>query len=105
MKAPRITPETVRVLEKFVERPGSWQYGYELSRETGLKSGTLYPILMRLERHKLLDARWESAGNGVPPRHTYRLNATGMDLARAVAARSAQSERAGSVRQPTLERA
>jgi hypothetical protein len=36
------------VLERFIERPTDWRYGYELSRETGLNSATLYPILMRL---------------------------------------------------------
>jgi PadR family transcriptional regulator, regulatory protein PadR len=34
-------------------------YGYELSRETGLASGTLYPILMRLSEQKLLETDWE----------------------------------------------
>ena len=82
MKTPRISPETLRVLESFLERPTGWRYGYELSRETKLKSGTLYPILMRLEKHKLLEARWVSTQDGVPPRHTYRLTLGGLDLAR-----------------------
>ena len=82
MKTPRISAETLRVLERFIERPTDWRYGYELSRETGLKSGTLYPILMRLEKHRLLEARWVSTGEGVPPRHTYRLTPDGLELAR-----------------------
>ncbi len=83
MKTPRISPETLQVLEKFVERPTAWRYGYELSRETGLPSGTLYPILMRLEKHKLLVARWVVTEQGVPPRHTYKLTPDGLELARA----------------------
>ncbi len=83
MKIPRISPETLLVLERFVERPTDWRYGYELSRETGLKSGTLYPILMRLEKHSLLEARWVATEDGVPPRHTYRLTPNGLELARA----------------------
>jgi PadR family transcriptional regulator PadR len=71
------------LLERFVERAAEWRYGYELSRETGLKSGTLYPILMRLEKHKLLEARWVATEDGVPPRHTYRLTPNGLELARA----------------------
>lgn len=82
MKTPRISVETLRVLERFVDRPTAWRYGYELSRETGLKSGTLYPILMRLEKHTLLEARWVNTEDGVPPRHTYRLTPNGLELAR-----------------------
>lgn len=82
MNAIRISQETLRVLEKFLLRPADWRYGYELSRETGLKSGTLYPILMRLEHHRLLEARWVLTGKGVPPRHTYRLTPNGLEFAR-----------------------
>ncbi len=82
MKPLRLSPETLRVLERFVERPADWRYGYELSRETGLKSGTLYPILMRLEKHGLLKARWVTTEDGVPPRHTYRLTPNGLEFAR-----------------------
>lgn len=96
MKPPRISTETLRVLENFVERPADWRYGYELSRETGLKSGTLYPLLMRLEKHGLLEARWETTENGVPPRHTYRLTPSGLELACAKLA----ERRPGWLRQP-----
>ena len=82
-KMPRLSTETLSVLHKFVERPTNWRYGYELSRETGLKSGTLYPILMRLEKYGLLEACWETTEDGVPPRHTYRLTSGGLELARA----------------------
>jgi DNA-binding PadR family transcriptional regulator len=82
MKTPRISPETLRLLQSFVARPLDWRYGYELSRQTGLKSGTLYPILMRLERYGLLEARWVATQDGVPPRHTYRLTSNGLELAR-----------------------
>lgn len=83
VKTPRMSPETLLVLERFLERVTDWRYGYELSRETGLKSGTLYPILMRLEKHSLLEARWETTQDGVPPRHTYRLTPNGLEWAQA----------------------
>ena len=83
MKIPRISPQTLLVLEHFIERPASWRYGYELSRETGLKSGTLYPILMRLAKFSLLETKWVTTEDGVPPRHTYRLTPKGAELARA----------------------
>jgi PadR family transcriptional regulator len=101
MKTPRMTPETQLLLERFIESPASWRYGYELSRETGLKSGTLYPILMRLKKYKLLEARWVTAGDGVPPRHTYRLTPSGLELARS---KLAELRPRWSLRQPTLSR-
>ncbi len=82
MKIPRLSRETRVVLERFLERPTEWRYGYELSRATGLKSGTLYPILMRLEKYTLLEAQWVTTEVGVPPRHTYRLTPNGLELAR-----------------------
>jgi DNA-binding IclR family transcriptional regulator len=51
----RLTPQTIQVLDAFLEDPREWRYGYDISRNTGLKSGTLYPILMRLAEYKLLD--------------------------------------------------
>ena len=99
MKIPRISPETLLLLERFVERPTDWRYGYELSRATGLKSGTLYPILMRLEKHSLLEARWVATEHGVPPRHTYRLTPNGLELART---KLAESGNKWLLRQPEL---
>lgn len=101
MKTVRISRETLLVLERFVTRPSDWRYGYELSRNTGLKSGTLYPILMRLERYKLLEARWVVTEDGVPPRHTYRLTASGLELARA---KLAEALPARLLQQPRLSR-
>ena len=101
MNTPRISPETLLVLQSFFVRPSDWRYGYELSRETKLKSGTLYPILMRLEKYGLLEARWVATQEGVPPRHTYRLTLNGLELARTQLA----EVRAGwLVQQPALSR-
>ena len=83
MKAPRLSPQTLLILECFLARPTAWRYGYDLSRETALKSGTLYPLLMRLAKYGLLETKWVATEDGVPPRHTYRLTAKGMELARA----------------------
>jgi len=99
MKTPRISPETLRVLQSFVARPVDWRYGYELSRQTGLKSGTLYPILMRLEKYGLLEASWVATQEGVPPRHTYRLTPNGLELART---QLAEARPRAMVRQPAL---
>ncbi len=78
----RRSPQTVLVLTAFLQSPGDWTYGYDISRSTGLKSGTLYPILMRLSKRKLLETRWETAEFGRPPRHMYRLTSRGLQYAR-----------------------
>ncbi len=78
----RLSPQTLRVLEAFLHSPADWKYGYDLSRNTGLKSGTLYPILMRLAERKLLETSWETADPGRPPRHLYRLTPDGLRFGR-----------------------
>lgn len=78
----RMSRQTVRLLEALLSPATSWHYGYDLSRGTGLKSGTLYPILMRLTERGWLEARWDSAEPGRPPRHLYRLTGAGVKAAR-----------------------
>jgi PadR family transcriptional regulator PadR len=79
----RLSPQTLLVLDAFLEQAEDWKYGYDLSRVTGLKSGTLYPILMRLAGHRLLETQWEASDPGKPPRHMYRFTPEGLRLARA----------------------
>ena len=78
----RRSPQTVLVLAEFLRGPEEWRYGYDISRGTGLKSGTLYPILMRLADRSLLETAWETVEAGRPPRHMYRLTADGLRYAR-----------------------
>src|ERR1051326_4372528 len=82
MKKPRMSDQTLLILEGFASDPASWRYGYELSQETGLKAGTLYPILMRLTKHSLLEAKWVTTEKGTPPRHMYRLTVKGLRFAK-----------------------
>lgn len=77
----RRSRQTMKVLLAFLEDPQGWKYGYDISRNTGLKSGTLYPILMRLADHHFLETSWEMAQAGRPPRHLYRLTETGFRYA------------------------
>jgi PadR family transcriptional regulator len=88
VRTPRLSPQTLLLLERFLDRPSAWRYGYELSRQTGLKSGTLYPILMRLAKCSLLETKWVMTEDGVPPRHTYRLTLKGIELVRATFTRA-----------------
>lgn len=58
-----------------------WRHGYDLMKETGLASGTLYPLLMRMTDQGLVEAEWrEPAQPGRPARHAYRLTAAGYAL-------------------------
>jgi len=78
----RLSPQTVLVLQEFLQAPQIWRYGYDISRNADLKSGTLYPILMRLAEHKLLETRWDVSESGKPPRHMYKLTLSGLRYAR-----------------------
>jgi PadR family transcriptional regulator, regulatory protein PadR len=67
----------------LADDPTAWRYGYDLCRQLRLKAGSVYPILIRLADRGLLDATWESdPPAGRPPRHLYRLSATGVATAR-----------------------
>jgi DNA-binding PadR family transcriptional regulator len=89
----RCSAQTLLLLGTLNEKPRQWQHGYELSKATGLKSGTLYPILMRLFDRGLLDAKWQGAAHpGRPPRHMYRLTARGVAYANGEIAACARFE-------------
>jgi len=76
------------LLAALLEARDRWSHGYELAALTGIKSGTLYPLLIRLEAQAYLEAEWQApVVSGRPPRHAYRLTAAGQRLARAEVAR------------------
>jgi PadR family transcriptional regulator PadR len=73
------------VLQALLGQPLAWRYGYDLSKQLGLSSGTLYPVLIRLHARGLLEAKWIDADRaGRPPRHAYRLTAKGVAFTRAL---------------------
>jgi len=83
-RAQNISPQTRALLATLAAQPQAWRYGYDLSRETGLKSGTLYPLLIRLADQGLLEAEWRAPLQpGRPARHAYRLAGAGLALANA----------------------
>ncbi|MEV6305071.1 PadR family transcriptional regulator [Actinoplanes sp. NPDC051861] len=93
-RTPHASPQTLRLFEALLKEPATRRYGYDLSRETGLASGTLYPILMRLTEQGLLEAGWEPSDQpGRPPRHTYRLTGDGIALATTRLADAAAKDR------------
>ncbi|SDT58043.1 PadR family transcriptional regulator [Actinoplanes derwentensis] len=91
----RITVPTARVLAALLADPGADRYGLELMQSTGLASGSLYPILHRLQGAGWVEARWEEidpAAQGRPARRFYRLTADGaVDARQALAALHAQT--------------
>lgn len=77
-RRPDTSPQTLAVFRAFLG--GAWRYGYDLSRETGIPSGTLYPILIRLSGRSLLEARWDETESG-RRRRSYRLTGKGVAYA------------------------
>ncbi len=74
------------LLTAFSTGGAQWRHGYELMKETGLLSGTLYPLLMRMTDQGLVEAEWRDPTQpGRPARHVYRLTSAGVAFARAVA--------------------
>jgi PadR family transcriptional regulator PadR len=70
------------LLDALAAQRVAWQHGYDLMKQTGLHSGTLYPLLIRMTDQGLVEAQWvEPAQPGRPPRHAYRLTAAGYALA------------------------
>jgi DNA-binding PadR family transcriptional regulator len=79
--------QTLSVLDALADKPADWRHGYDLAIQTELKSGTLYPILVRLADRDIVEACWEDGEpSGRPRRHLYRLTAEGLAVAKAALA-------------------
>lgn len=82
----RPSKQMLVLIEALSGRGRQWRHGYDLMKETGLHSGTLYPLLMRMTDQGLVEAEWRTpAQPGRPPRHVYRLTSAGVALARVAA--------------------
>jgi PadR family transcriptional regulator, regulatory protein PadR len=80
----RLSLQTLRVLEVFLENPAQSFAGADVHQRCGIASGTLYPILLRLESAGWFVSRWESidpSSAGRPRRRLYRLTSMGQKLA------------------------
>ncbi|MER7335407.1 MULTISPECIES: PadR family transcriptional regulator [unclassified Micromonospora] len=85
----RITVPVAKVLAVLLSEPDGEHYGLRLMQQTGVASGTLYPVLARLQDAGWLTARWEDedpAEAGRPVRRYYQLTAEGITRAQAVLA-------------------
>jgi PadR family transcriptional regulator, regulatory protein PadR len=77
---PRMTLATLRLLRVFMEDPSQPIYGLELLKAVKSSSGTVYPILGRLERADWIAGEWEEIDPTIeqrPRRRFYRLTAVG----------------------------
>jgi DNA-binding PadR family transcriptional regulator len=80
-----MTTSVLKVVAALLAEPDAERYGLQLMQATGLPSGTLYPILVRLERAGWVASRWEDAdpvAEGRPTRRYYRLTPDGAVAAR-----------------------
>jgi PadR family transcriptional regulator, regulatory protein PadR len=105
-----ITPKMLDVLGVLLEDPSEPRYGLEIGERLDMRSGTLYPILGRLERAGLLSSELEkvdprTVGRG--RRRFYRLTGIGEVQAKHAAeeqlVRLQRALKAGSQRRPTLQ--
>ena len=81
----RLTHQTLKVLRAFMEQPMRGLSGSDIWRETRILSGTLYPILARLELAGWLESWWENidpSAVGRPRRRYYKLTAQGYEATR-----------------------
>ena len=83
----RPSPQARRVLETLVIAPRLWRNANDLARDTGLTSGTLYPMLRRLRDRGWIETRWRHDGDADTPLHQVcRLRPAGVRVALSLAA-------------------
>jgi PadR family transcriptional regulator PadR len=76
------------VLRAFLDDPAAPRYGYDLMKAASIQSGTLYPLLARLEHQKLVASAWQTPQQEEQrPRKYYRLTGEGIRVARLELAR------------------
>ncbi len=94
-RGPRMTIPTQLVLRTLLADPAREMYGLQICTESGLPSGTIHPILARLEREfGWLTSRWEDIepeAEGRPRRRYYRITEGGAERARIALAQATTS--------------
>jgi DNA-binding PadR family transcriptional regulator len=78
---------TLRIMAAIAE---GRRYGLDLVTNTGLPSGTIYPVLGRLQRRGWIEGHWEDQRHadreGRPRRKYYAITAAGLEVLREAAA-------------------
>ncbi|MFF9057428.1 PadR family transcriptional regulator [Streptomyces sp. NPDC014882] len=97
MSGLRMTMQTQQVLKELLQNPTQPQYGLTVGQAVGLRSGTIHPILARLERAGILESSWEdpdqhaAADPPRPRRRYYTFTKDGAEQARLALARAYSS--------------
>ena len=81
----RLSGPTLLTLKIFVEHPKKGHSGADISKATGIGSGTLYPLLARLQQAEWLKSEWENINpseEGRPRRRLYKITGLGQNNAR-----------------------
>ena len=81
---PQVTRHVLRLFALMTSDLLGWWWGMKLSEELDLRSGTIYPLLARLERAGWLESAWEDidpSDEGRPRRRLYRLTGQGQQIA------------------------
>jgi DNA-binding PadR family transcriptional regulator len=98
MEGLRLTTSLLKLLRVFLADPTSKYWGFEIMRGTGLKSGTVYPLLARLEGMGWLESGWADEQHASRPRRRYyRLTSDGIASARIALAEANSKKRPASV--------
>ncbi|MBK3570704.1 helix-turn-helix transcriptional regulator [Streptomyces sp. MBT62] len=83
-----MTPQTEAVLKEMLLKPTQHHYGLTLGKAAELPSGTIHPILARLERSGIVESFWEdpeehaAASPSRPRRRYYKFTTNGAEQAR-----------------------
>jgi PadR family transcriptional regulator, regulatory protein PadR len=94
---PRLTLNVLRILRVLLENPTVARHGLEIGLAAGLRGGSLYPVLSKLEDAKLVTSVWEDVDPsevGRPRRRLYQLNPDGVIYARQALVEAQQQLRA-----------
>ena len=110
----KMTGSVQEILRAMLADPAVPRYGLQISKEAGLETGTLYPVMARLETVGWVESGWEdpelSIREGRPRRRYYRLTRDGAEQARLALAeishiRQARRASLGGLQPSSLERA
>jgi PadR family transcriptional regulator PadR len=85
LEEPQVTRQTLAVLMALMRCPQEGLSGAQIARTTNLASGTLYPILARLEQAGWLESEWETGDPrtlGRPRRRFYQVTGLGENRAK-----------------------
>ncbi|AYF78028.1 PadR family transcriptional regulator [Nocardia yunnanensis] len=96
----RMTTSVAKVLREFLEDPTARQYGFDLMKSCHIPSGSLYPILLRLEKAGWIVGHFEDidpSTEGRPPRKYYTMTPEG-----ALSATRELAKLSAALRPPTL---